>query len=248
MTTNTDFDQLAADYDRYRIGYSAELVDLLVSDFGFRPGGTILDVGVGTGLAAEPFLARGLDVVGIDPSEDMLAAAKAHFPSMECAKARAEALPFGDRTFDGAISAQAFHWVDQAAAFRELLRVVKPSKPVAVWWKMLNSDDTMRRIRKAACDDVGLAPIPDPLRGGFKHFYAAPFAARSLRVIPHVARFTVAEWLGYERSRGQVRRDFGDRSEAYFAALERQLLDVYGRPEKWFDVRYVQYLYVGTTP
>jgi ubiquinone/menaquinone biosynthesis C-methylase UbiE len=248
MMTNANFDDLADAYDRFRIGYSTELIDLLVNEYGFRPGSAILDVGIGTGLASAPFVARGFEMTGIDPSADMLSAAERHFPNVQLVQGAAEKLPFGDNTFDGAISAQVFHWLDQPAAIRELIRVVKPGKPVAIWWKVLAADDDIRTFRKAACDELGLQPMADSMRAGFRAFYAAPFAGRSLRTVPHVARFTIGEWLGYERSRAGIRDLYGDQTEAYHTALERALLAVFRSPAARLEVRYMQYVYIGIVP
>jgi ubiquinone/menaquinone biosynthesis C-methylase UbiE len=241
-----NFDSLAADYGRYRIGYSRELFEAL-EKFGFRRGASILDAGCGTGISSEPLVARGMQVTGIDPSAEMLATAKRDVPAATFLDGRVEELPFDDATFDGAVSAQAFHWFDAERAFHELIRVVRPGAPVAVWWKMLCSDDAMRSIRAAACDQAEVEPGEDPLRGGFRAFYRAPFASRSLRVLPFAARFAIEDWIGYERSRAYVRNTFGDRTDAYIDALRTLLVRKYGNSGARVEVRYSQYLYVGTT-
>jgi ubiquinone/menaquinone biosynthesis C-methylase UbiE len=241
-----DFNGLAADYERYRIGYSPELFDAL-EPLGFRRGAHVLDAGCGTGISLEPLMARGLRLTGIDPSAQMLAVARKAAPQATLVEGRVEALPFADASFDAALCAQAFHWFDADAAYAELIRVVKPGAPVAVWWKILGSDEPMRALRAAACASVGVAPSADPLRGGFGAFYRAPFVSRTLRVLPFIARFTVDDWLGYERSRASARSAYGDKSEAYFAALRGELVAQHGSPAAVMPVRYTQFLYVGTT-
>ncbi len=242
-----NFDGLVSEYDRYRIGYSTELYDA-VERLGIAPRSTIIDIGCGTGLATEPFVARGIRVVGLDPSAEMLAVAKARVPAATFVTAAAEHIPYGVASFDGAVSAQAFHWFDADRAYAELLRVVKPGGTIAVWWKVLGSDDPLRAMRAAACEHVGVAVGADPLRGGFGAFYRAPFARRTLRVLPFTARFRVDDWIGYERSRATARNAYGDKREAYIAALSAALTARYGSGDAWLDVRYTQYLYAGTAP
>jgi ubiquinone/menaquinone biosynthesis C-methylase UbiE len=198
------FDGLAANYERYRVGYSNELFDAL-ENLGFRRGMAVLDAGCGTGLSMEPLAARGMTVTGVDSSGQMLAAAKHAVPGAAVVEAKVEALPFPDRHFDAAVSAQAFHWFDADKAYAELSRVVKPGGPIAVWWKILGSSEPMRALRAAACARAGVEPGADPLRGGFGAFYRAPFASRTLRVLPFLARFSIDDWIGYERSRASTR-------------------------------------------
>ena len=91
-------------------------------------GGSLLDVGCGTGHFTRLF-ARELagPVTGIDPNEAWLAYARAQARSGESyAAARAERLPFPDRSFDFAVSVTALCFVgDQQRALRELLRVTR---------------------------------------------------------------------------------------------------------------------------
>jgi ubiquinone/menaquinone biosynthesis C-methylase UbiE len=241
-----DFNGLAANYERYRIGYSPELFDFLET-LGLRRGAAVLDAGCGTGLSMEPLSARGVNVTGIDPSSEMLAIAAAAVPAATVVAGSVEQLPFADATFDAAVCAQAFHWFDADRAFAELIRVVKPGGPVAIWWKVLGSDEALRSHRSAACASAGLEPGADPLRGGFGPFYRAPFANRMLRVLPFRARASVDDWLGYESSRAVARNTYGDKGAAYIEALRRQLLAAYGSPAARIDIRYTQFLYVGTT-
>jgi ubiquinone/menaquinone biosynthesis C-methylase UbiE len=237
------FDDLAEAYDRFRTGYSATLYDVLFT-LGFRPGAHVLDAGCGTGIAMAQFAARGCAVTGVDPSPAMLAAAAKNVPAATLHEGRVEQLPFANGAFDGVVCAQAFHWFDQPAAFNELSRVVKRGSPIAVWWKRLASTDRMRAMRAAACADVRVSPA-ESFQGGFRSFYAAPFANRVLRVLPFTTRTTRDQWLGYERSRASARNAYGTKRDAYFDALEGRLNAAFGTSTSSIEVQYMQYLYVG---
>jgi SAM-dependent methyltransferase len=239
------FDGLVANYQRYRVGYSSELFDVL-ENLGFRRGMSVLDAGCGTGLSMEPLAARGLTLTGVDSSPPILAAAKLAVPKAAVVEGRVEALPFPDRHFDAAVSAQAFHRFDADRAYAELVRVVKPGGPIAVWWKILSSDDPMRALRAAACSRIGAAPAPDPLRGGFGAFYRAPFASRTLRVLPFQARFFVDDWIGCERSRASAETAYGAKLADYLDALRAELSAKYGSAGR-VEVRFTQFLYLGST-
>lgn len=84
------FDQWAATYDADLrdpgdgfpfAGYQQNL-DLIVAQAAARPGMAVLDVGVGTGNLAAPFLAAGCTVLGVDFSAEMLRRAQAKLPAL----------------------------------------------------------------------------------------------------------------------------------------------------------------------
>ena len=90
------------------------------------PGGTLLDVGCGTGYFTRRLADEcSLRVVGLDPNTEWLAFARLHDVGIEVyCGGRAEQLPFADTSFDYAISITALCFVDDArSALRELLRV-----------------------------------------------------------------------------------------------------------------------------
>ncbi len=101
-------------------------------------GQRLLDVATGTGMVAAELLARAdCSVVGIDQSAEMLAAARARFAGeqasrVELLEGQAEALPFGDGSFDGLTFTYLLRYVeDPAATVAELARVVRPGGRVA---------------------------------------------------------------------------------------------------------------------
>lgn len=135
------FDDLASSYDQGRSGYSNSVYDELIA-FGARPESRVLDVGCGTGLASAPLLAGGFAATGVDLSESMLDKARDRMPDARWIAGDAAALPFAPRTFDVAISAQTFHWLDRARALAEMARVLVPGGVVGIWWK--NAQRTLR--------------------------------------------------------------------------------------------------------
>ena len=243
MNAASSFDPLARAYDAFRTGYAAELFDVLF-EAGLVAGAQVLDAGCGTGLVAAELVRRGCRVSGIDISEPMLDRARARVPQASFQVARAEALPFPAAAFDAATSAQAFHWFDQPCALAELARVVRPGGLVAIWWKAMMRGDPVRAARDATVRELGLEPTPDILVDGFSTFDAAPLRERRLRVIPWRIETSVADLLGYERSRARARAAYGERLEDYFALLAERL----GDPGTILSIGYVQHLYLGRVP
>jgi demethylmenaquinone methyltransferase/2-methoxy-6-polyprenyl-1,4-benzoquinol methylase len=137
------FAPLGATYDRYAtllsFGQDPRWRRFLVSRVRAGPGTTILDVASGTAAVAIELVRRtGCSVVGVDRSEEMLAAGRDRVARaglsdrISLRHGRAEELPFSDASFDGLTFTYLLRYVDDAAAtLRELARVVRPGGPMA---------------------------------------------------------------------------------------------------------------------
>jgi demethylmenaquinone methyltransferase / 2-methoxy-6-polyprenyl-1,4-benzoquinol methylase len=129
------FDRTAGSYDRINalasLGSGAWYRRRALLRAGLRPGHRLLDVAIGTGLVAREavrILGRPSDVIGLDPSEGMLAEARRRLGSgVPLLRAKAEALPLGDASVDFVTMGYALrHVADLAATFAEYQRVLRP--------------------------------------------------------------------------------------------------------------------------
>jgi ubiquinone/menaquinone biosynthesis C-methylase UbiE len=97
-----------------------------------RAHGDVLELGVGSGLNLAFYdRERVARVIGIDPSAALLERARPRATtapvSVELVEAHAEALPFGDRSFDSAVVTYSLCSVgDPARALAEVRRVLRP--------------------------------------------------------------------------------------------------------------------------
>lgn len=93
--------------------------------------GTVLEIGIGSGLNLALYGREVERVYGIDPSAALLSmashrAGKAHFPVV-LLQASAEDLPIGDRSIDTVVMTWTLCSIpDPAAALREMRRVLRP--------------------------------------------------------------------------------------------------------------------------
>ena len=102
-------------------GLAGGVLELLAA----RPGERILDLGCGDGQLTARIAATGAEVVGVDASSQMAAAARSR--GLHVDEGRAELLPYAVGSFDAVFSNAALHWVrDQDAMLGEVRRVLRP--------------------------------------------------------------------------------------------------------------------------
>ena len=117
--------------------YPAAIVDHLAACGALPARGVVADIGVGTGLSAEPFLAAGHRVIGVEPNAPMRAAGAeflARFPNYEFRDGTADATGLDAGSIDLVIAAQAFHWFDPQRFRAESLRILRPGGWAALIW------------------------------------------------------------------------------------------------------------------
>jgi SAM-dependent methyltransferase len=118
-------------YDRTRPRYPQALVDRVVAA---SPGPDVLDVGIGTGIAARQFQAAGCRVLGVDVDARMADVARKYGIEVEVSKFE-DWDPAG-RQFDAVISGQTWHWVDPVAGATKAAEVLGPGGRLAVFWNV----------------------------------------------------------------------------------------------------------------
>ncbi|MEU4558736.1 class I SAM-dependent methyltransferase [Actinoplanes sp. NPDC023936] len=116
-------------YDRTRPRYPAAMVERIATAL---PGTDVLDVGIGTGIAAEQFRAAGCRVLGVEPDDRMAALARRRGLPVEVSAF--ETWDPAGRSFDGVIAGQSWHWVDPVAGARQAARVLRPGGGIALFW------------------------------------------------------------------------------------------------------------------
>lgn len=131
------FDQVALLYDQARPGYPAALFDDVVALSRIPPGGRILEIGCGTGQATIKFARRGYHIHCIEMGANLAAVARinlAAYPRAGVSVAAFETWLIKDATFDLAVSATAFHWIDPAVRYRKTVQALKPGGAIALFW------------------------------------------------------------------------------------------------------------------
>lgn len=124
----TMFDTIAPRYEltntAMSLGLDRRWRRRTVRSLGLPAASLVLDVATGTGSLCEAALAEGLQVVGVDFSSGMLAAARTAAPLVQ---GDASALPIAARSVDGVVCGFGLrNFADLAAALGEMARVLRP--------------------------------------------------------------------------------------------------------------------------
>jgi SAM-dependent methyltransferase len=124
------FSSIAARYADFRPHYPSSLFDHLASLV--TTDTTVWDCAAGSGQATIGLLPHFARVVATDASASLLASAPAD-PRIEYRVARAEASGLESGSADLITVAQAAHWLDLPAFYREVDRVLAPGGMLALW-------------------------------------------------------------------------------------------------------------------
>lgn len=161
------------------------VVEQVIARAALQAGERVLDLGTGTGAVAlrvAPMVAPGGEVLGVDPSPEMLALAERRVTELGLAnvdlrEARAEALPAEDGAFDVILAALCFMYViDRAAAAREGARVLRPGgRLVASVWAGPEQCDIVL-FQATAARFAPAPPVPGVGPGALAN--PAPFLAQ----------------------------------------------------------------------
>jgi SAM-dependent methyltransferase len=119
------FADRAAHYDKSSNWCTDDaLAEAIVAHVAAAPGHRVLDVACGTGLVSRLFKGNVAEVVGVDITREMFAQAAPRLDRF--VEGAGEALPFPDASFDRVVCRQGTQFMDDAAATREMARVLKP--------------------------------------------------------------------------------------------------------------------------
>ncbi|TYP73752.1 class I SAM-dependent methyltransferase [Paenibacillus methanolicus] len=139
MDSKTRFSNRVQDYVKFRPSYPPALIDAWFRLAGVKAGDRVADVGAGTGIFTRLLLDRDLEVLAVEPNDDMRVAAEQAVSPLQLGRFRsvaasAEETTLADAEVDAVVSAQAFHWFDPSAARAEFGRILKPGGTVALVW------------------------------------------------------------------------------------------------------------------
>lgn len=246
MPFRDHFSSIAPAYATFRPRYPAALFDFLAE---LAPARTLAwDAACGNGQATIDLAERFEKVIGTDASAAQLAQAPAH-PRIEWRVAPAERSGIASATVDLITMAQALHWVDIPAFFREAQRVTKAQGVVAMWsYSGIRSNDERidALVRQYSRETVG--PYWPPQRRLVDEGYrsvAFPFAEIETPAFVMREQWTLAQLVGYIRTWSATSRYIELRGEDPTVELAAQLAEEWENPDRVREVEWPLALRVG---
>lgn len=126
--TRENYNQVAEFFNERTKGMQIDDIETFIDILDRKDDPEILDIGCGPGRDAKTFVEDGMDVLGIDISEEMLDIAREKVPQAEFKKIDMRNLPFDSDSFDGIWSAGSLQHIprdEMRDLLEELRRILK---------------------------------------------------------------------------------------------------------------------------
>jgi SAM-dependent methyltransferase len=226
-------------YHRVRPRYPPSLFDHLLD--GKTP--SVLDVGCGTGIAAQLLIERGCAVLGVEPDERMAAVARENGVEVEIG--HIETWDARGRTFELVSSGQAWHWVEPETGFPRAAGALTDGGRIALFWNFAQADEPVAGALNEVYDRLGPELLHASMMLGGNHTEHARIALdlrdSGLFHEPQIREwtwrdtFTTERWVEQARTQSNHRAFAPDRCDALLGAVAATIDDHGGT----LDVSYV---------
>jgi len=126
----------AAHYERGRVPYAPALIRRVIEVVGLKPRHRVLDLGCGPGPLARRFAAFAREVVAMDPTPEMLNAARTladGIANIRFVAGSSYDLGPALGRFHLVVMGRSFHWMDRVDTLRRLDGLVEPAGAVALF-------------------------------------------------------------------------------------------------------------------
>lgn len=192
-----NFSAQAVQYSQHRPHYPSEMIDYIVSFVEHK--NTSLDVATGNGQVAKQLAKHFTEVYATDISEKQLENAE-KAGNITYKKESAEQTSFGESQFDLVTVAQAIHWFNFDAFYKEVYRILKPKGIFAVLgYGLFSANGEADKLLKHFYYDI-TGPYWDAERRYLDENYTTiPFPFEELKTKQFVNEFTwiFAQLTGY---------------------------------------------------
>ncbi|MBI4370542.1 MAG: class I SAM-dependent methyltransferase [Elusimicrobia bacterium] len=230
------FSAQSRDYAQYRPSYPETLFDWLAEIAPSRE--FAWDTATGNGQAAVALARRFKRVIATDPSAGQLKNA-AHLPNIEYRQEKAEESSIKNCFADLITAAQALHWFEINAFFKESKRVLKPNGILAAWcYEIFSSEEAIDRVVSRLYHDI-LGSYWKPERILVETGYASiefPFTAINVPKFEMTANWSMSGLLGYLNTWSALQRYREKNQRDPLSKTKKELEAVWGNPRRIITV------------
>jgi len=214
-------------FARFRPGYPPEYIDYLISECNLQKGSKIADIGSGTGKLTLELLERSLNVIAVEPNDDMRLVAEGFYkiyPNATSVNATAERTGITSNSIDLVTVGQAFHWFNPDNFKLECQRILKPGGLVALVWnsRVTGSDfeNECAKINSLYCPDFKGFPGGKTIaaEGAFSHFYRD--GIYSFKEFPNNLNYDLDGFIGRSLSASYAPKENDKNYKSYLNALK----------------------------
>jgi SAM-dependent methyltransferase len=134
-------------YERGRPEYPQKVVDFFSVSFPILPNSVVLEIGVGTGKFTKLLLEAGVQIIALEPLENMRNKFTQMFPTIQVIDGVAESIPLPDKSVGSCDRGSGVSLVRRAQSDEEIHRVLKPNGNLGLVWNVQNrSHDWVEKL------------------------------------------------------------------------------------------------------
>lgn len=226
MKTAWDYSKLARHYDK-RADYSADALEKMLEITGASSGGVVADVGAGTGKLTSYLLRAGLEVIAVEPNEEMrkLGIQNTRGGRVTWIEGVGEGTGLPDRSVALVTFGSSFNVCERQAALKEAHRILRPGGWFACLWNHRDLSDPLQ----AAVEQTIARAIPGYSYGARREDQSQVIAASGLflatqRIEGRIThRTSVADYMEAWKSHATLARQAGDRFKWVIQSIRREL-------------------------
>lgn len=228
------FSKVAKGYAKFRPTYPAALFEWLATLPARRR--LAWDCACGSGQATTGLAACFDRVIATDASQAQIDSAPKTLANVEWRVAPAHESGLPEAGIDLVTVAQALHWFDPEAFYREVYRVLREDGVIAVWTYGIN------QVEGTAVNDLVqdfysnvVGPYWPPERHLIESKYATlpfPFSEFSVPAFQMLAAWNLDQLLGYFRTWSATNRYIAANGHDPVDALAQQLTPIWGQPQQ----------------
>jgi trans-aconitate methyltransferase len=219
--------------------FVGDLATKTIDMLDIKAGERILDLGCGDGYVSEKLVARGANLIGVDFSPELIAAARQR--GLDARLYNGEELDF-ENEFDGVFSNAAMHWMKRAPAVAHgVFRSLKPSGRFVGEFAGKRNAEIIRRAVHGSLDDRSIDSskidpwyLPDATEYS-QVLRNAGFEVLSIELFdrPVEIDYPIADWIRTFGSPYLALLTDAQKTELLDEVTEKLRVDLLGKNGKW---------------